>query len=346
MASARISGVRLTGLAAAVPSSVRGVEDLAGWMGEADAAKVAKETGVRERRVAPSRTCTSDLCQAAARALLAAAPPKTVDVLVFVSQTPDYFLPATSALLQHRLGLARGCAAFDVNLGCSGYVYGLWIAASIVAAGGARVALVLSGDTITRFLDAGDRSTVPLFGDAGTATLLEADATAAPMVFHLSTDGAGGNHLVVPGGAFRHGFGAPADDGAKTPSTLHMNGPEIFAFTLREVPPLVGDTLDLAGWGAEEPDAFVCHQANRFILEFLRRKIGIAADRFVIGLERYGNTSSASIPLAMVTELGDRLRGQRLKLLLAGFGVGLSWGGAAVEAGPLVVPPLMEIDAA
>jgi 3-oxoacyl-[acyl-carrier-protein] synthase-3 len=298
--------------------------------------------------------CASDLCFAAADRLLddLGWARDSIDALMFVSQTPDYRLPATSCGLQDRLGLSRRCAAFDVGLGCSGHVYGLWIASSLIASGGARRVLLLAGDASTQLCSPLDRSVALLFGDAGTATALEADAGAAPMTFVLGTDGTGRDNLIVPAGGFRtpHSQATAArvagDDGnSRSAEDLFMNGAEIFTFTLREVPPLVHAVLQSAGWTVGDVDAFVFHQANQFMLQHLAKRLKLPQDRFVLAMEEFGNTSSASVPLAMSARLADRLRADSMRLVLAGFGVGYSWAAVALTCGPLAMPDVLAVPA-
>jgi 3-oxoacyl-[acyl-carrier-protein] synthase-3 len=205
MATGTIQGVRLAGIASAVPDRIRSLADEAPHFGDADVARIAESIGVRSRHVVYGGMCASDLCFVAADRLLGELDwaRTSVDALIVVSQTPDYRLPATSCGLQQRLRLSKQCAAFDVGLGCSGYVYGLWIASSLLASGGARRVLLLSGDTSTYFCSPADRSVALLFGDAGTATALEADGGAPPMTFVLGTDGSGRDNLIVPAGGFR-----------------------------------------------------------------------------------------------------------------------------------------------
>lgn len=345
MATCTIQGIRIAGLSSAVPEPYQTQADLARVFGEDESRKISESTGVVKRHLSEGALCTSDLCQAAAVELLPRLgwEPASVDALIFVSQTPDYVLPATSCCLHARLGLSKGCACFDVNLGCSGHVYGTWLAATIMAAGAARRALVLCGDTGPHISPL-DRSAFPLFGEAGTATALVSEPGAAPMYFDLGTDGTGAANLIVPAGGFRR---RPSAEGRvqtereggniRSDEELFMNGAEIFAFTLREVPPLVRRILAMPGWPLESVDAYVFHQANRFMLQHLARKLKLPPDRFIVDLEDYGNTSSASIPLAVTNKLRPALSERGLRLVLAGFGVGYSWGALAVDAGPCVV---------
>jgi 3-oxoacyl-[acyl-carrier-protein] synthase-3 len=349
-----IRGVRLAGIAASVPEARRRLEDDGAAIPAEEREKLMRAIGVRERRIAPPEICTSDLCYAAATRLLAdlAVDPVSVDALIFVTQSPDYELPATACVLQAALGLPDTAAAFDINLGCSGYVYGLWLASQIVAAGGARRLLLLVGDTSTRRTAPEDRGVFPLFGDAGSATLLERDKTAGPLTFSVGTDGRGFETIIIPSSGFRQPRSsetaerqAEADGVARAAQDIHLNGPEVFNFTLRRVPPLVKEVLTGAGWTIEDLDHVVFHQANAFMLRHLGKRLAVPEAKLVLAMERFGNTSSASIPLAMVDALGPALTASTQKLLLAGFGVGMSWGALACETGPLTISPLVELAA-
>jgi 3-oxoacyl-[acyl-carrier-protein] synthase-3 len=344
--------VRIAGIASAVPPERRTPEISAEIFGLEQALKISQSLGVRTRRVVSGTVCTSDLCFAAANRLLQELhwSPGDVAGLIFVTQTPDYLVPATSHVLHHRLGLPASCYAFDVNLGCSGYVYGLWMAASLMQNVKGNV-LLLVGDTISRVTSPQDQSVALLFGDAGTATALTPDTQAPPMFFELGADGSGFQDLIVPSGGFR----SPANhDSAvrtlregqniRSDQDVFMNGPEIFTFTLQRVPPLVKTVLHSAGRQMDEIDGVFFHQANRFMLEHLAKRIKIPAEKFVIALEDYGNTSSASIPLAIsTTQYRNRIRESSLRLLLAGFGVGLSWAAVVLNCGPAVCPELVEL---
>lgn len=296
---------------------------------------VVKMIGVQRRYWTNESTTAADLCLHAAQKLLANVGWSTdsVDALIFVSQTPDYRLPATACALHGKLGLDKACAAFDVNLGCSGYTYGLWLASTMIA-GGARRVLLLAGDTITRTVSNDDRATAMLFGDAGTATALEFDETAVTSTFVLGTDGAGAPNLIIPQGGFRNTVPADPRLEGRNPTCLYMDGGEIFNFTLKSVPGLVNDTLTHAGVALDDVDAFLYHQANEFMLKHLARKSKIPAEKFPINIGDYGNTSCASIPLLISTRLREKLTAPQ-RLLMAGFGVGYSWGSALMSVGPL-----------
>lgn len=336
MVASVIRGVGLAGLVACVPRHRETTDDLAARFGADAAGRIAAATGIRARHLAGPGDCASDFAEAAARRLMAGLgwDPGSVDLLVNVCQTPDHLLPASGFRLHHRLGLGRHAAVLDLALGCSGYVYGLWTAASLLAAGGGRRALLLAGDTTSRVLDPMDRSVAPLFGDAAAATALVADPAAPAIHVSVGSDGAGAPYLAVSGGGLRH---------PDEPRHLFMDGTQVFAFTLREVPGSVRAALDQAGWSMADVDHLVLHQANAQMVRHLARKLGATPEQTVLALEEYGNTSSASLPLALVVALGDVLTRRSRRLLLSGFGVGWSWGSAAVEAGPLAVCERIEV---
>ncbi|HZL56401.1 MAG TPA: ketoacyl-ACP synthase III [Bryobacteraceae bacterium] len=351
MASSRVECVHIAGIVSAVPGTARGVNE-GSPISEAEIAKVSASTGVSARHLVGPGMCSSDLCQAAAERLLPELgwERRTIEVLIFVSQTPDYVLPATACSLHGRLGLSPECAAFDVNLGCSGYVYGLWLAATMIQ-GGAKRVLVLAGDTISRLVAPEDRSVALLFGDAGSATAVEYSPDAPPIFFELGTDGSGEKHLMVPAGGFRNrataenGLRSRGEDGnVRSEQDLYMNGGEIFAFTMATVPRVSRAVLARAAWPIESVDWFVMHQANRFMLQHLSKLIKIPKEKLVVALGQYGNTSCASIPLAISSCLSEPLRSGTSRLLLAGFGVGFSWGAAAIEFANTMAPPPIAVE--
>ncbi len=300
--------------------------------------------GIERRHVAPRGVTTLDLCEAAARDLFSAAEVDTssVDAVLCVTQTPDHWQPCNANLLHGRLGLSKGAAAFDVNQGCSGWVYGFYLAAAMLEAGGARRVLLLAGDTVTHCIHPRDRATVPLFGDAGSAALVERSNDAAPAWFALHSDGTGHGAIKVPAGAFRQPAGPEtsvesiAEDGSvRTPENLFMSGIEVFNFTLREEPGAVRELLAFADTEAESVDAFVFHQANPFILKNLAKRLRLPEEKVPMDTaRRFGNQSSASVPAALAHDLGEVLSRERRRVLCSGFGVGLSWASCLLDIGP------------
>lgn len=332
MVAARIDNVAMMGLVGCVPSPREDERDLSARFGEEAAARLVRATGIAARRIAPSEICTSDLAERAGRALIDRLGWETGDIqfLAMVTQTPDHILPSNAALLHARLGLPKSCAAFDIGLGCSGFVYGLWTAASMLRSltGGTGRGLLCVGDTTARLCPPHDRAVAPLFGDGAAAIALETRAASA-MHFDLGTDGTGAPYLMVAGGGQRE---------PERNRHLFMDGTQVFAFTLREVPRSVASVLASAGWSPACVDRFVLHQANAQMIRHLGAKIGASSEQMVIALEEFGNTSSASIPLALLaTGMAERLASRTCRLVLSGFGVGWSWASAAVEIGPLKV---------
>jgi 3-oxoacyl-[acyl-carrier-protein] synthase III len=314
-----------------LPERVITNDELAFRFPEWTAMDIEDKTGIARRHIASDAECASDLAVAAAERLFAEGhcAPGDIDFLLLCTQSPDYFLPTSACLVQDRLGLPVSIGALDFNLGCSGYVYGLSLAKGLIETGQARKVLLLTADTYSKFLRPDDRSTRALFGDAAAATLVTAldsgndGEDLGPFVF--GTDGAGAANLIVEGGALRERT-TTARAGQGRSRELFMNGPEIFSFTLRSVPPATVELLRRAALSIEDIDLFVFHQANEFMLEHLRRKMNIPKDRFFVGLRETGNTVSSTIPIALRNAADEgRLRpGDRV--VLVGFGVGYSWG--------------------
>lgn len=332
MATTKIKGPKISGIATCVPS--RKFDNLtdASKFTEEEVRKVVGMAGVIGRRLADESMCSSDLCAEAADSLLKSLNWKreTIDALIMVTQTPDYLLPSTSTVVHKRLNLSDGCAAFDVGLGCSGYPYGLWLASMMLASNGFRRVLLLHGETPTRFSDNSDRSVSLLFGDAGSATAMEAAETnSSDWFFALHSDGNGYKDMIIESGGFRDRF---SKDARKY--CVHMNGASIFNFTIKRVPSLIEETLSASGMTKDKIDYFVFHQSNRFIIKHLTKKVSIPDEKAPMILKDFGNTGGPSIPLTITQ--GDLVRpdDRPLQLMLLGYGVGLSWGSALVTLEP------------
>jgi len=359
MTEAVMSGVAVRGIRACVPHASRTLEDDNLIPDEAERERLIGSIGVRSRRIARPDMLTSDLCQHAAEGLLDELgwARDSIDVLILVTQSADFVIPSTACALQARMGLGA-CLSFDINLGCSGYAYGLWTASSLLktlkvadSSGAPRAAraLVLAGDVSTSKLLPGDRSTIPLFGDAGSATALELDAGAGEMFGVFGTDGTGAAHILIEAGALKMPLLPPSEphdaetfDRLYRASRLHLNGAEVFNFTLKNVPPLVKAIFATASTDAEQIDYVLFHQANVFMLNHLRKKSGLPEDKVPIAMETYGNTSSASIPLTIAAKLHDAFDRPR-ELVVMGFGVGWSWSAMKLTVGPMPAPQVVEL---
>lgn len=330
MATSGVTGIRLAGIVSCVPERRDTQADLAARFGADAAQRIAKATGIEERRIAEAGTGAIDLGEAAARRLLDGLgwDAASLDLIINVTQTRDRVLPGDGFLLHHRLGLAKGAVVLDLTLGCSGFVQGLWAAAALLKSLGGARALLVTGDVTSRLIDPNDRAVAPLFGDAAAATALEASADASPMTFDIGGDGSGAPYLTAEGGGTREPQTAPR---------LVMDGTQVFAFTLREVPDSLAAVLAAHGWTMAEVDQLVLHQANAQMIRHLAQKVGASADQTVVALGGFGNTSSASVPLALTSALAEALRERPQRLLLSGFGVGWAWASAALTAGPLTV---------
>jgi 3-oxoacyl-[acyl-carrier-protein] synthase-3 len=335
--SVQVSGAAIVGVVSCLPARKVSNTYFDNEFG-ADAVKdVVKMIGVESRYWTDESTSTKDLCAKAGEHLLQHLDweAASVDALIFVSQTPDFRLPASACALQADLKLSPACIAFDINLGCSGYPYALWLGMTMVQTGAARRVLLAVGDTISKIVDPKDRSTALLFGDAGTVTAIEASAEQSAS-FVMGTDGRGAKNLIVPRGGFKD-YSLCGDErlNDKAADCLYMDGGEIFNFTLKAVPALVNETILSSGLTLDEHDAFLFHQANMFMLKHLTKKSKLSAEKAPINIDQYGNTSCASIPLLMTTNLKDRLSKESMRLGMFGFGVGYSWAGASLDVGPL-----------
>ncbi|HTB07316.1 MAG TPA: ketoacyl-ACP synthase III [Bacteroidia bacterium] len=352
MAFLTVDHINILGIAGAVPKA-----ELSNWnythISEQDRKLLIKTTGVEKRRIAAkSGVTTTDLCKAAAEKLIeqTGTTKADIEVLIFVSQTPDYFLPASSITLQNRLGLPMSCMAFDINLGCSGFVYGLSVISALISSGKFKKGLLLCGDISSAGPPEEDKSVFPLFGDAGTATLLEYNETAAKMNFSLQSDGSGYEAIIVREGGMRKPFTVDSftivekEKGISRASrNLELNGMAVYDFSVSEVPKNINEFFRNTGTNIDSFDYFVMHQANLLMNETIRKKLKFPPEKVPYTLPKYGNTSSASIPLTIASELRENVSSTPARFLASGFGVGLSWATVSFNTKGLVCPEIIEL---
>jgi beta-ketoacyl-acyl-carrier-protein synthase III len=299
--------------------------------------KIADKVGINTRFVASENETSSDLAVKAAEKLFLENPninKEDIDFVLFCTQSPDYFLPTSACIIQNKLGLPTTCGALDFNLGCSGYIYGLSLAKGLVLGGIANNVLLLTGETYSKYLHPKDKGNRTIFGDAGSATLISTEGFAEIGNFSLGTDGKGAENLIVKTGGLR--CKSPMNDltfdekaNPTSSDYLYMNGSEIFNFTIEAVPELVKNTLLKNKLTNDEIEGFVFHQANKFMLNFLRKKLKISEEKFHYYMSEVGNTVSSTIPIVLYEKLKNgELHGN---ILLGGFGVGYSWGGCVIN---------------
>lgn len=310
-----------------------------------------QQIGIIQKRMAPEGVCSSDLCYESAEKLIAELEWEKSDIeaLVFVSQTPDYILPATACVLQDRLGLPVDCLALDVSLGCSGWVYGMSTVASLISGGNVKKALLLVGDLGTRTNSPRNRSDFPLFGDAGTCTALVYDEASMGVRFHLGSDGSGKDAIIVPEGGYRHPFNEKTlewqevEGGYAQGIHARMDGMSVFSFAITKGPKSIKGLCERYGIDINSVDSFFLHQANKLITDKIRKKLKVEEDKCPVSMDYFGNTSCATIPLTMVTRKQKELSSSHQRNIGCAFGVGLSWGSVYFETDRIVVPDLIEI---
>lgn len=314
----------------ALPKKIVTNEELVKDFPEWSVEKIAEKVGVTERRVAVDETAT-DLAISASEKLFDKGTVKRedIDFVLFCTQSPDYKLPSSACIIQARLGLSTKCGAFDFNLGCSGYEYGLAVAKGLIVAGVATNVLLLTGETYNKYIHERDKGNRTIFGDAASATVISTDGFAEIGEFSIGTDGAGAKNLIVKssGARFPEKINdCRMDEGGNPISSDHlfMDGQEIFMFTLMKVPKMIKEVLAKNDLQKEDISLFVFHQANKYMLEHLRKKLKIEENKFFVNLENVGNTVSSTIPIALCDARDQGLL--KGKVVLAGFGVGLSWG--------------------
>ena len=345
MAASTLKNVRFAGMASCVPKRI--VSNLTDCKPQirAERERLVRNIGIETRRMAPEWQCFSDLALEATEKLLDSLQWRKdeIDALIVVTQSPDYPIPATAIILQDRLGLPHTTVAFDVNLGCSAYPFGIHLLGSMISAGGIKKGLLLVGDRSATLTD-------PIFSDAATATALEFDESASPMYFDLNSDGSGYRAIMLPVGGQREPIGIQhlvpfredENDHWRRATDLVLDGPAVLSFSTQRVPPAVEKLLAYAGASKDEVDYFVFHQANRMINETIRKKLGLPVEKVPSTLRDFGNSSGASLPVTMTARINKELEAGRKRVVLSGFGIGLSWGTALVDIENAKFPDLIE----
>lgn len=353
MSYLQFDGVGVTAMSAAVPKHVVRNREYTQTFSQEEANEIVEKTGIEERRFADDKTCSSDLCFAAAEKLIAdnSINKDEIDLLVFISQTPDYRMPATSVILQHRLGLSNKTIAFDINLGCSAFIYGLAVVYGLMESGALRKALLLDGETRSKVYSPRDRRSAFLFGDGGVAALVERNEKFGKSTFSLNSDGSRADLIMIPAGGYRHMSSVETvvekvvDEygNMRSDEQGYMRGGDVFNFVIREIPRDIKNTLAFAGKSVDDFDYVVFHQANNFINSYIAKKMKLDATKIPSTIAKYGNTSSVSVPLTIVSELKNQLGGNK-ELLLSAFGVGMTWATGIVPFADCNISDIVEVE--
>ena len=348
MATIKYKGVAIKAITACVPRNISKNSDLTYLIPEEEIQKTVNSIGIREKRYVDEDVTASDLCFKAAERLFEenGIDRSSIDMILFLSQLPDYKIPATAPLLQHRLGLPNTTAALDLSLGCSGYVYALSTAMAYASMPEIDRVLLLDGETFSKIVNRMDKVDAPLYGDAGTATLVEKTDDESDAVFKLYTDGSGEDAVKIKAGGGRcrtteenlreH---TEKDGSILSDNEVFMNGMEVFNFVMRAVPRSIREVCEAAEVDLSQVGHLVLHQANKFMTDFIVKRLKYPVERVPYCLDRYGNTSSSSVPLTIASELADAELGD---VILSGFGAGLSWGAAYLSLSRCKVSPIIE----
>lgn len=348
MAKITFHQVGVKAISACVPRDTVSNRDLGDLIPPEEIDKVIDNIGIETRRIAPQDVTASDLCYAAACRLMEDnnIDPASIDVLLFMSQTADYRIPATSCILQNRLGLPKSTMCFDITLGCSGYLFALSTAFAYASMDGINRVLLLDGETFSKIVNRRDKVDWPLYGDAGTATLVE-KGDFGDSTFMLNTDGSGEHTLKIHAG-MRHPITPEScvekmreDGNVRSDLEVYMDGMDVFNFAISKVPKSIKQLLQETDTAIDQVDHLVFHQSNRFMMDFFVKKLKISPDRVPYCIHKYGNTSSTSVPLTISSELHDRLQGDNT-VVLSAFGAGLSWGAALLHMRDCNVSPVIE----
>lgn len=352
MAIINFKGIGITALSAAVPQRIIKNYEYTEYFPAEQVKEVVDKVGIFERRFADSETCSSDLCFAATEKLFEDnnIDRSEIDLLIFISQTPDYRMPATSITLQHRLGLPESCIAFDINLGCSAFLYGMSVVYSMMQSGNIRKALILDGETRSKVYSPKDRRSAFIFGDGGVAALVERNPKFGESWFSLNSDGSRADLIMIPAGGYRNMSSIETlkekvvDEygNIRSDEQGYMKGGDVFNFVIREIPRDIKKTLEFANKSVDDFNFFVLHQANNFINSYITKKMKLNTAKIPSSIGKYGNTSSVSVPLTIVSELKNKLNGNNL-LLLSAFGVGMTWGTAIVPFVDCKISDIVEV---
>jgi 3-oxoacyl-[acyl-carrier-protein] synthase-3 len=335
---AKISGVKISAISTCVPKNKLDLYTLKEDFGEIEINKIIKTTGIRSIRQSDSETTTSDLCFISSKKIIEESKIQLDEIngLIFVSQTGDYKLPQTSHILQSRLGLKEDTICYDLPIGCNGYIYGLFQASLLIQSSACKKVLVLSGDTTTKIINDKDRSLKMVFGDGGSATLIEKGDDV--MSFIIYSDGEKYQDLIIKSGGCRYPYSksenvliTDSEGNSRTISDLFMDGMSIFNFAIKRVPSLIEEILIYNKWDKESVDLFALHQANKFMIDYLRKKTKIAMDKMPVVVDGFGNTGPASIPILLTETINENNSLNYKKVILSGFGVGLSWGAVSCD---------------
>lgn len=351
MANWTIKNVKLVGVSACVPKNKVLTVDMPIFEKE-DCEKFLENVGIESRRVAANGICASDLCYEAAEKLISELKwaKDEIEALIFVSITADYRSPMTSCILQDRLGLSQSCFTLDIPLACCGYLHGVTILGNLMFTGKIKKALLLAGDTCYQMSSSEDKSRLPIFGDAGTASAYIYDENANDIVSYSCTDGSGYKAIITPHSGFRHPVTPSSfimqDISAgirRAPVHGTMDGMEVFSFAISKAPRILKEMAKEYDIQQEDIDYFLLHQANKMINNVIAKKIKIDRNKMPTNIEEFGNTSCASIPLLMVTRLKEELRTRPMNLILLAFGVGLTWGCVNIKVDNMICPELIEL---
>ena len=353
MAFLQYEGVGITAMSAAVPKRVIVNREYTEVFTKEEANEIVDKTGIEQRRFADDNTCSSDLCLAAAEKLIVdnQIDKDDIDLLVFISQTPDYRMPATSVTLQHRLGLGNKVIAFDINLGCSAFIYGLSVVYGLMERSNLKKALLLDGETRSKVYSPRDRRSAFLFGDGGVAALIERDPKFGKSTFSLNSDGSRADLIMIPAGGYRKMSSADTvvekvvDEfgNMRSDEQGYMRGGDVFNFVIREIPRDIKNTLAFTEKTVDDFDYVVFHQANNFINSYIMKKMKLDANKIPSTIAKFGNTSSVSVPLTIVSELQGKLDGNK-QVLLSAFGVGMTWATGIVPFVDCKISDIVEVE--